>query len=60
MGKKKIIQGNDTKIDKSAKITPLFMDNVITANKTNSDGQIINVSPQNAVLARNEVDANHK
>lgn len=55
----RIIKGNETILPPRNRVSPMFLDNVITSNKTDSDGRIINLSPENAFLAKKEVDENH-
>ena len=57
---KKIIKGNETIFPQRTRVSPMFLDNIITSNKTDADGGIINISPENAILAKKEVDDNHK
>lgn len=58
--KKRIIKGNETILPPRNRVSPMFLDNIITSNKTDSDGRIINLSPENAFLAKREVDDNEK
>lgn len=55
---KRIIKGNETIFPPRNRVSPMFLDNIITSNKTDSDGRIINLSPENAFLSKKEVDEN--
>lgn len=52
--------GNDGHIDQQKDIVPKYTTYVITDNKTNENGCVINKSDEDAVLAKKEVDANKK
>ena len=54
--------GNDGHIDQQQQkdIVPKYTTYVITDNKTNENGCVINKSDGDAVLAKKEVDANKK
>lgn len=52
--------GNDGHIDRQKDIVPKYTTYVITDNKTNENGCVINKSDEDAVLAKKEVDANKK
>lgn len=60
--KKKVIvhHGNDGHIDQQKDIVPKYLTYVVTDNKTNENGCVINKSDEDAVLAKKEVDANKK
>ena len=54
--------GNDGHLDQQHKkdIVPKYLTYVVTDNKTNENGCVINKSDEDAVLAKKEVDANKK
>ena len=52
--------GNDGHPDQQKDIVPKYLTYVITDNKTNDNGCVINKSDEDAVLAKKEVDANKK
>lgn len=53
LGKTKIYRPNRV-------VAPTFETNIITDNKTLPNGNVVNVSEENAEYARDWVDANHK
>ena len=52
--------GNDGHIDQKKDIVPEYTSYVITDNKKNKNGCVINKSDEDAVLAKKEVDENKK
>lgn len=42
------------------RVIPVFKENVIVDNYTDSDGNVKNRSEENVILSKREVDANHK
>lgn len=53
---KVFLEGNNTKKINSKPITPLYTTNPITQSKTLPDGNVKNISEENADLARCRVD----
>lgn len=57
MENKLIKYGNKAKVNaKSKQLNSKFYTNVITCNKTLSDGSVVNVLEDNAEFARNEIN----
>ena len=52
--------GNDGHIDQNRDIVPKYTTYVVTDNKTNEKGCVLNKSDEDAILAKKEVDANKK
>lgn len=52
--------GNDGHIDQNRDIIPKYTTYVVTDNKTNENGCVINKSDEDAILAKKEVDQNKK
>lgn len=46
--------------NKKTPISPEFLANSVTSNKTTKSGNVINVSENDAYFAKADVDANHK
>lgn len=57
---KKITRLNRAKIYRPTHADSLFATNVITCNKTTSDGNVENIDEENALEARDWVDENQK
>jgi hypothetical protein len=57
---KKITRLNKAKIYRPAGVSPLFATNIITNNKTRTDGNVENISEINASAARDWVNENEK
>ena len=56
----KITHADKSKIYRPKSPLPIFSTNVITNNKTTSDGNVENISELNAIAARDWVNENHK
>ncbi|NLJ17194.1 MAG: hypothetical protein GX346_08705 [Clostridiales bacterium] len=57
---KRIVKGNETIFPQRNRVTPMFLDNLITSNKTTSKGNVVSTNTENVALAKKEVDSNHK
>lgn len=57
---KRIVKGNETIFPQRNRVTPMFLDNLITSNKTTSKGNVVSTNAENVALAKKEVDSNHK
>lgn len=55
-----VIRGNDGHIDPETNVVPKFSDYMITDNKTDKNGRVINRSDIDAEMAKKETDMNHK
>ena len=52
--------GNDGHVDQKKDFVPQYLTYAVTDNKTNKNGCVINKSDMDAVLAKEETDANKK
>ena len=62
MGKKAkiVLHGNNARIDPKSDITPINLTNAITNNKTQKNGNVINVKETDAAFSKKAVDENKK
>lgn len=52
--------GNHARIDPQKEVVPLYLTCSVTDNKTDENGNVVNVQDADAVIAKREVDQNHK
>lgn len=57
---KKYLHGNNAKIDRHSRISPVNLTNVVTDNKTDRRGNVENRLASDAEFCRECVDENHK
>lgn len=57
---KHVLRGNDTRIDPKKPIIPRFITNNLVAKEEQQGNQVPLPPVENSILAKAEVDANHK
>ncbi len=57
---KRILRGNDTRIDPKEPIIPRFITNNLVAKEEQQGNQVPLPPVENSILAKTEVDENHK
>lgn len=53
-------RGNDSSVFPNKTQEPQYLTYAVTDNSTNEKGCVLNLSDEDAVLAKKETDANHK